>query len=287
MLFSDVRPFVRHVQRIKINGSEEDAKYARPVIARDCRLFFCMGGSGQIVLSNYSLSVSKGDAIIIPSAFEYSLFKEGEYAEFICVNFDYTWVGAGFRFPIPPVERVDFNPDKVIEHIDFTDEPQLNEPLSLQKVQRLEDRLLRLLDSYRKKVIFYENECSYMFGRILVECLRTKKSLGRSYRRSVFEGIVEYIGENYNKPLTNKKIAEIFGYNQNYVSDLFKVTTGIPLHKYVMNLRIEKAVELLEFGDKSVMEVAEECGFYDIYHFSKAFKSATGVSPTKYERIDK
>jgi AraC-like DNA-binding protein len=47
-----------------------------------------------------------------------------------------------------------------------------------------------------------------------------------------------------------------------------------------MEIRIEIAKNMLYSGEYSVSQVAEQCGFSDIYYFSKAFKKAVGVNPS-------
>jgi AraC-like DNA-binding protein len=64
----------------------------------------------------------------------------------------------------------------------------------------------------------------------------------------------------------------------------FKISTGIPPHRWIMRLRLEKAQELLEHSSMPLVEVAVVCGFTDQSHLSRVFMQATGTSPGSWRR---
>ena len=296
MKFSDIRPFVRHAQRLEVNENSRVSAF----VARDCRLFFCTEGEGEILLSGVPYKMQKGALVIIPAGKQYTvLAAKGASAEtgdesgeehtsgivrYIVVNYDYGQNMAHLKYPIPPVQAKYFKQSYVLDNVIIDDMSELNEPIYLPRVHRVENKLNKVFSAYTKKVIFYEMETSALFQQVLIECMRCVKLNALNRRDSVFEKVFEYIHENSHKKLTNREIADAFGYNPNYISDLLKISTGLPLHKYLLGVRIERAIDLIELGEKSIGEIAEECGFYDIYHFSKAFKAATGVSPSKYRK---
>ena len=91
--------------------------------------------------------------------------------------------------------------------------------------------------------------------------------------------VADYIQAHYNEEITNRKIAEIFHFHPNYISSEFRRIFGKPLHRYLLELRITKAIALLETGRYSVEAVAEEVGFKDANYFTRYFKKITGKTP--------
>ena len=95
--------------------------------------------------------------------------------------------------------------------------------------------------------------------------------------------VKKYIEDNIDDPtLGLKKVSEIFLYNDKYISEKFRRTVRIGFSDYVKNLRLERAVSLIENGAKNVSEISLLCGFTDPFYFSKVFKSKFGMSPKKY-----
>ena len=280
MKFHEIKPFVRLAQKLKLDSSSR----FQCMVPCEQRLFFCTEGEGEIEAGEAIFKMQKGSLTIIPSGWSYRLITPQDKVSYISINFDYTFNMEHMRFPIHPISAEAFTGAEVLERVEFSDATELNRPLYLPRVHRVENKLNKILAAYLKKVIFYEVELSGLISQVLAECLRCLKLNALNRRDSVFDDVFEYIHENCHRRLTNKEIAETFGYNPNYISDLLKISTGLSLHRYLLNVRIEKAIELLESGDRAVGMIAEECGFYDIYHFSKAFKTATGVSPTKYRK---
>ncbi len=99
----------------------------------------------------------------------------------------------------------------------------------------------------------------------------------------VLESVVNYIDNNFEDPtLTLKKTAEVFAYTDKYLSALFKSGMNITWSKYVNRLRIQKAVELINNGERIVGLIATSCGFSDAMYFSRVFKKQIGVTPKEY-----
>lgn len=69
-----------------------------------------------------------------------------------------------------------------------------------------------------------------------------------------------------------------------YFSRLFRKHTGTTAERYLKKLRLNQAVRLLQQTRFSVKEIAVSVGFKDPFHFSKAFKSAHGVTPVHFRR---
>ena len=65
-------------------------------------------------------------------------------------------------------------------------------------------------------------------------------------------------------------------------SHLFSETMGISPHKYMLEIKINKAKQLFRQTDLNVREVAEFVGISDPLYFSRLFKKQTGVTPTDY-----
>ncbi len=95
----------------------------------------------------------------------------------------------------------------------------------------------------------------------------------------------EYMKDNFKHPITLEEISKMVGFNPTYFSSLFKKETGMNFLEYLIDIRIEKAKELLKETDKSVSSIAFEVGYSDLKHFSKLFKKLTGLKPSEYRKF--
>lgn len=107
---------------------------------------------------------------------------------------------------------------------------------------------------------------------------------GRS--ASLVERSLEYVDRNYAKPLTDSTMAQQLGLSTSHFRYLFKRATGMPFHKYVVAVRLEKARSMLREQGFPVSQVAEAVGFSGLSHFSRAFSTRFSVSPSAVRRSD-
>lgn len=112
----------------------------------------------------------------------------------------------------------------------------------------------------------------------LIELILLKKdSTGTDYR---VKKAISYISENYASPITVKDLADMAGLNPVYFGALFKKETGMLVHQYLAQTRINHAQDMLQNGECNVTEAAERCGYNDLSHFRKQFKMIKGYSPS-------
>ena len=104
-------------------------------------------------------------------------------------------------------------------------------------------------------------------------------------RKYLVEKIVDYFEDHYDQKISLDRIAGNMYLSPFYVSKIFKAETGdTPIH-YLIDIRMEKARELLnQEQNLSIQEVAQRVGYDDAYHFSKLFKKKFGVSPSAQRR---
>ncbi|MDR1061770.1 MAG: helix-turn-helix transcriptional regulator [Clostridiales bacterium] len=97
------------------------------------------------------------------------------------------------------------------------------------------------------------------------------------------EKFLAYISENYmDKDMSLEKFAEHFGYSNRFVSRIIKNETGRSYKDYLIELRIQKARELLSEDGITVTEVCDQVGFAYLPHFIQTFRRITGFTPGKY-----
>lgn len=141
-----------------------------------------------------------------------------------------------------------------------------------------------------------ELDCmKFLYGRksyeeleeILLETI--VQSLGDDSRKKMTksdllaEAVKNYLDEHFTEDIIYKDFNHIFGYNEKYITTVFKEKTGISPSRYVLEKRMEKAKEIL-LQEKGILlkEAAERVGYPDALYFSKVFKNSTGVSPSAF-----
>ena len=105
------------------------------------------------------------------------------------------------------------------------------------------------------------------------------ESINKKY---VVEQILNYFEDHYSEKVSLDRIAENMYLSPFYISKIFKSETGDTPIRHLINIRLEKAREiLLENRELSIQEVAASVGYDDAYHFSKLYKKRFGRSPSQ------
>jgi len=96
-----------------------------------------------------------------------------------------------------------------------------------------------------------------------------------------------YISDHLRDPLlSEKEIAEHIGISASYLSTLFRRQRQTTPTKYIRDLRLQQAVELLRSSDRTVLEVCNACGFGSLETFHRVFKAEFAISPGKLRKMN-
>jgi YesN/AraC family two-component response regulator len=104
------------------------------------------------------------------------------------------------------------------------------------------------------------------------------------FSKTIIEQAVDYMKRNYAEDISLEIIADRFFLSPAYFSRLFKQYTGTTFIEYLIELRMEKAKELLTLGKYKVYEVSQIVGYKSEKYFFSVFKRYTGCSPAEYFR---
>lgn len=94
--------------------------------------------------------------------------------------------------------------------------------------------------------------------------------------------LVHYADLNEIHQSISQLIADKLNKDYAYLSRQFSDAEGLTIEKYVIQQKIEKVKELLEYGELNLNEIAYKMGYSSSAHLSTQFKSLTGLTPSKY-----
>lgn len=129
---------------------------------------------------------------------------------------------------------------------------------------------------------------SAMLQEMLLRCSRECTLLAVPDRIHTTDREIVYAArfmtEHYADPITSDDIAAAAGFSPNYLSRKFREATGFGLHEYLVFLRLRHAAQQLVDTERSITEIALQCGFSDSNYFKDAFKKKYGCTPRAYRR---
>lgn len=204
--------------------------------------------------SGERITVKPNEMIYLPkySDYEVSFVTEGDC---FAINFDIS-------------EDITFSPFKV----------------NLKNTSAVLERFKRAENIWNKKSPGYILQCkAELYGIIYAMVKGYYSQYIPNEKYIIIKPAVEYIHRTYTEGLVNiSELSNMCGITPEYFRKLFKSFYGVSPLKYINDLKITRAKELLASGMYSVTEAALQSGYTDMSYFSREFKKATGSSPKYY-----
>ena len=94
--------------------------------------------------------------------------------------------------------------------------------------------------------------------------------------------VLEYINEHLDRDIKLADLAQLLDISQFHFSHMFKRAIGTSPYQYLLQQRVERAKQLLKQTERSIMDIALDCGFNSHSHLSKQFRQFTGMTPKAY-----
>ena len=278
---AEIDPAVHFVGTVRV--TPEDGAATR--IGYVHRLFCLRGGACRIRIADVELSLRREDILILLSGTPYQILADEGGASLLSVNFSFFGGSEGAeRPPFRYVVESDFREENRVERIRFSEGILRAGYATVRAASELGTLLNELLTEEQRGEIL----CQRQIRAYLLLCLnRIFRRLlispsGEEPRRH--EEILAYLTEHYAEPIDNRSIAAHFHYHPNYIGELVRDATGLPLHKYLLRLRLRRATELLALGTLAVSEIARQTGFPNAAYFTRYFRRTLGCTPSEYRR---
>ena len=244
--------------------------------AYDCRLIYIISGNiSASVDGKKPFHLSPGHLLFIPAGIPYKM--KTQYVRAVVIAFD-----PGCERPLPEeymptVSANEFCEDKCHATDDFA---PFDKVMHLTDLEADRDELIKMTKLFTSAEGSFRAELSARLKLLLLKVCEVFDESSLPSR--MVEALDDYIRENIQDEISNTEIGAIFGYHPFYVSRVLKEKKGLTLRQYIIAYRLKLAKRLLETTDKSVAEIADDCGFTDASYFTKTFRQSLGLTPKDY-----
>lgn len=124
----------------------------------------------------------------------------------------------------------------------------------------------------------------YIFVALLIQNRQNNSS--HTYRtlnqEKYVKKVIEFISKNYSGKISISDIASGIGLDRSYLYVIFKKLMNMSPQNFLINFRIDRAVDLMRNSELTIGDIARSVGYEDPLQFSKIFKKIKGVSPSQF-----
>lgn len=145
--------------------------------------------------------------------------------------------------------------------------------------EKIGRRFHKIFDEFmlrRNEYVYYS---SLYLQEILLEIKRSAASVG-SAKRTLRKSF-SYIHNNFSGDISIEELANMEGLSVSQYRKIFLSTVDISPKKYIASLRISYAVNLLQYSDETIPEIAAQSGYPDLCYFYRTFKRLTNMTPAE------
>ncbi|GGM37959.1 hypothetical protein GCM10011351_25170 [Paraliobacillus quinghaiensis] len=167
-----------------------------------------------------------------------------------------------------------------------------NESSELIELEKLIERMDVLANHMNNKDVQSETELKVLLLQVLVIVHRMSKNklLDSPYKKDTkaeyTESVAVYVQENFHNKITLDHISKDLSISKSYISHVFKEMTGFTVMEYVMECRLTQVKYSLEMEpNKALKDIAYDCGFESVAHFSRFFRKKVGMTAKEYRRL--
>ena len=124
-------------------------------------------------------------------------------------------------------------------------------------------------------------------GKLLESYIRIllENCSDKSAKNPVVENIKNFIEENLEFDIKISHISKIFHYNEQYLGRLFKKTIGKSFRDYINLRRLERAKQIIQNTDDTIINIAGNVGFNNVTYFNRIFKKNYGLTPSEWRKM--
>ena len=245
-------------------------------VPQDCRIIFITKGTARVVVSDNRYMMKENSLFYCRAGMPYKL-EGNEELKLYVLNFDLTDSNSDLLQTIPVIFDGNI---KEFEYDSVDDAPFLNSYLFIDNGEVFRDDIAFISDEMMNRGVLSRELASAQLKQLIIKIQRS--IISKPVLSKQLKTVTDFIHTHFTEEITNKQLAEIAGYHEYHLNRLFNESFGRSVHQYIIDLRLEKAKQLLISGNDSVSRVAELCGFTNFTYFSGYFSKRFGCSPLKY-----
>ena len=147
---------------------------------------------------------------------------------------------------------------------------------------QVQKRFKSIFDAFLQEDEYLSEELSCLLERLFVEIARGIKN--KKSEKTPLSKSVRYINEYYTSEIRTTNLAKMENMCMTAYNKAFKNQFGKSPVNYIISLRMQLAIELLETSDISIKEISFMCGYDDFNYFTRLFKQYVGKTPSEYRK---
>lgn len=237
--------------------------------------YYVASGKMIATINDEKYELEEDDYIVVPPMLYHSMEPNNAYATGIAVCFDAT----GYEPGIFEGKLNSFSKQLLANIVD-TYSKNYNEA------------------EFRPKILPSLEEKDYAYGQALKSCVElllinilqeykrqsAETEQPKSSKNQQAQKILKYIETHFSENPSLQSIAENLNYSIPHICRLFKQAYNESIVNFIIRLKIDEAMKLIEQNEKSLREISETLGFDNVAYFSKVFKKHTDMTPSDYRK---
>ncbi len=250
--------------------------------AYDARLLFIVSGKGEMHFADGVEPFEANTLVYYPAGCAYlPLPDPKEPPQFVTVNFDFDRTHTHLADTMSPVAAERFDPSAALTSHLGCGRTLYKKPFVLHHMGDLKDAFLEIAADYVQMSPTTSETAEALLQYVLCRLSDRKEQ----ETDGLYSRLLEYITLHYATIESNNEIAAALNYHPYYINQFFKAKSGKTLHKYILELRLQRGAALLQSGTQSVAEIAHAVGFKNADHFSKCFTAQYHITPTRFRQL--
>lgn len=234
---------------------------------KEYQILYICRGEGMFESTGMPQQVIEAGTIILLYPGVWHRYKPTE-----ATGWEEYWVGFSGSYARHLLEQECFNPQNPIIKVGFNAE-------FLATFERLFDVVDIRDESYQKLASFLLLQ---LLGIVYTSVLLSNQKITR--REKIIGDIKKDIHEHWNQAINFEQLAERFNVSYAWLRKTFKEVTGTSLNQYQLILKLRKAEELIHETNRTLSEIAIQCGFESVHYFSRIYKMKMNSNPSDVRR---